>query len=43
MSGRIRSKFQCLKRLGQYFKVKKDKVKIPMFLRRRPKFQCLEG
>ena len=48
MFEKIRSEFQCLKGESpdsNFWKDKKrkDKVRIPMFERREPKFQFLEG
>ena len=42
MFKRIKSEFQCLKRKGRKFNLKKDKVGIPMFERIRWEFQCLK-
>ena len=40
MLGRIGSEFQCLTKYGQNFNVRKDKIRIPMFNKIGPEFQC---
>ena len=43
MFGRKRKQFKGLKGYGQNSSVWKDKVRMLMFKRIRPEFQCLEG
>ena len=39
--GRIKSEYQSLQKQGQYFTVRKEKVRIPMFIKTGPEFQGL--
>ena len=41
MLARIRSKYQRLQKYRQYFIVRKEKVRIPMFIKIGPEFQGL--